>query len=198
MTIKLRKTRQKEATPALLVIEAIRLGTEYRKVAETARFYKRLIVDKRIADTIRECNSILGMGGVFKDGCLYRESGLAAFWSTSKDQIVVCDHAVPVSELVRQNIEGISTIEEQIFSPVVRITKESNDKLTRSGFAKKGFIEGYPLFRYSHIGMKITTHQGYEVDPSKWTDADHWKLVAETEELKPVLQALHIVNHKSV
>ena len=190
--IKLRQSEEEGATPALLVLDAIRLGAEYRRVTETAQFYKRLLVDRIIADTIRECSSVLGMGGVFKNGCLYRESGLPELWKKSDDVSVVCDHSVPVTELVRQHVKELKPIEELIFSPVVRITKESNDKLIKLGFAKEGYLVGYPLFRYSHIGMMITTHTGEAVDPRTWTDANHWQLIRDTEELKPVLQALKL------
>ena len=192
MAVTFIKSREKDASPELLVAEAIRLGIEHMKVEESALFYRNLRLNKRIADTIRNCNNMLGMGGNFKNGCLYREYGLEAKWNKNIGELVVCDHSVPITELVRQHLVDGEPIENLILSPVVRITSESNRALTTKGFAKKGIKAGFPLFRYSRIGMRILTHTDVEINPETWSDEDHWSLVLETKELHPVLEHLKL------
>lgn len=192
MAIRLLKSKQEGATPALLIRDEINIGMQYKEVALKSRFYRRLRTNEKVAQTIRACNNTLGMNGSFKNGCLYREKGLSEYWKKGNGEMVVCDHAVPVSELVRLHQEEGEPLERLILSPVVRITISSNSDLTVKGYAKKGHKRGFPLYRYSLIGMRVVTHLGTEVDPATWTDDDHWGLVASTEELKPVLEALGI------
>ena len=197
MGIKLVNPRQDKATPERVIQEVIKIGKKYRDAAEGSEFYKELRVNHKIAETIRDCNNFLGMGGNFKNGCLYREKGLDDFWKRGNGEEVVCDHAVPVTELVKQHKDDEVPIQILIFSPVVRITKASNNKLTKYGKAKTGHKMGFPLYRYSHIeGMRIVTHQGVEI-PSlkKWTDGEHWELIHSTEELKNVLHELGLDNY---
>lgn len=192
MAIRLLKSREKDATPALLIKDAIEIGVQYKEIASKSRFYRRLRTNGKVAETIRDCNNTLGMSGNFKNGCLYREQGLSEYWKKGNGEVVVCDHAIPVTELVRLHQEDGEPIEKLIFSPVVRITRKSNDDLTFKGYAKSGHKQGFPLFRYSLIGMRVVTHLGREIDPAVWTDEDHWQLVLETDELRPILDALGI------
>ena len=193
MAIRIMKSREINSSPGSLVKDAIDIGMKYKDVAAQSKFYRRLRVNGKIADTIRDCNNFLSMSGNFKNGCLYREEGLSEIWKKGNGEEVVCEHAVPVTELVRRYHDG-EKIERLIFSPVVRITKKSNDELTRRRFAKRGWKLGFPLFRYSEIKMSVITHFGKVVDPSTWTDEDHWNLVLSTEELWEVLNELGIRN----
>lgn len=191
MPIKLPGTRQPNGSTEKIVKELIRIGEQYRLIAESTNFYRELRVNKVIADTIRHCNHMMGMSGSFKNGCLYREFGLAQFWSRGNGERVVCDHATPVRQLVTDHHAG-TPIENLIFSPVVRISKGANDSLTKIGLAKKGHNRNHPLSRYAHIDLRITTHFGYEVNPATWTYNDHWSLVFKTHELSPLLKELNI------
>lgn len=192
MAIKLHRSRILGATPALLIKENIEIGKRIVDVYKEAKFYRKLKTQEAIATIIRNCNGTLGASGNFKNGCLYRQKGLQEFWKSKSGEKVVCDHAIPVSELVRMHVEEGELIERLIFSPVVRISLEANDKLTRSGYAKSGFKTGFPLFRYSHINIEIVTHNGASVDPAIWTDKDHMTLVRSTSELAPILKSLNI------
>lgn len=107
---------------------------------------------------------------------------------------MICDHAVPVSELARMHVEENVDIEDLIFYPVVRISQEANNQLTRRGFAKRGFEAKFPLSRYSNIELKIVTHFGQDVDPRTWTFDQHMELVNDTPELKEVVNALRMRN----
>lgn len=189
MAIHLMNSREPGATPAALIIDVIEFGKRRLAAAEKSRFYKDRRIHSAIADTIRDCNRALGAAGNFKNGCLYREAGLAEKWQPGSGESVVCDHAVPVTELVARHQAGES-IARLIFSPVVRISKSANDLLTKRGFAKTGFRDNYPLYRYSHIDLELVTHEGAAVDPSQWTDVDHCRLVKATDELKPILEKL--------
>jgi len=190
MAIRLHKPRIKGSTPASHIKENIRLGLEIASIYENAKYYSDLRAKHAIGTTIRDCNGTLGMTGKIKNGCLYREFGLSEFWKKGNGEVVVCDHAVPVTELVRRYREEDECIEKLIFSPVVRITKKSDIKLVKAGLGKKGHKTGLPLFRYSEIKMRIVTHKGVEIEPEKWTDEDHWDLVESTEELSPVWKEL--------
>lgn len=193
MAIRLLQCREKDAATVDLIRDAIDIGMECMKVVSQSKFYRSRRINERVSAIIKDCNNFLGMGGNFKNGCLYREKGLQEFWSRGNGEMVVCDHAIPVTELVQRYHSG-EPIERLIFSPVVRIKKESNDILTGKGYAKSGYIEGFPLSRYSRIGMSVVNHFGEVVDPSEWTDEDHWKLINRTEELKELIGALAI-NH---
>ncbi len=189
MTIQLMNSREPGATPAALIIDVIEFGERRLAAAEKSQFYKDRRIHSAIADTIRDCNRVLGAAGNFKNGCLYREAGLAEKWQPGSGESVVCDHAVPVTELVARHQAGES-IARLIFSPVVRISKSANDLLTKRGLAKTGFRDGCPLYRYSHVGLELVTHEGAPVDPAVWADEDHWQLVRSAEELAPVLKRL--------
>lgn len=107
-----------------------------------------------------------------------------------KTEDVICDHAIPVSELVRMYVQDNIEIEDLIFYPVVRISQEANDNLTKKGFAKRGFDPNLPLLRYSKIDLKIKTHFGEEIDPKTWTIEQHMDLVRNTPELKRIIDLL--------
>ena len=192
MAIELVKPSKKAGgSVAEVICELIELGKEHLKVTESGRYYRELRINFMIGKIIRDCNNMLGMSGNFKNGCLYREQGLASKWDKASEE-VVCDHAIPISELVHAYRFETVPFEKLIFSPVVRIRKSTNDILTRQGYAKKGHKAGLPLYRYSHIDVKIVTHLGQEVDPSNWSDRNHWDLVWNTPELHSVLSALNI------
>lgn len=190
MAIKLRGIRLKnnpEATTYDVVKETIERGLEHVDVAKKYKFWGPLRVTQTVGKIIRDCNQALGIGGSSKDGCLYREGSLKPEWD-SKTEKVILDHAIPVTELVKQYHKGIP-LELLIFSPVVRIDNETNEKLTAGGFSKSGHHPdsplSFPLFRYSKVvGMSIVTHNGIEIDPVTWTDQDHWELVLATKELE--------------
>lgn len=190
MAIQFWVSRQQDATTTNRILDEIALGEKYLKAAGESRFYRSRRVDGVIGATIRACNHVLGMSGSFKNGCLYREAGLAEFWSKRNGESVVCDHAVPVSELVRRYHKENVPLQILAFSPVVRITQSSNEELTQNGYAKKGHKSGFPLFRYSLVGVSIVTHKGDEIDAAKWTDDDHWTLMKDTTELKDVIDGL--------
>lgn len=182
------------ATPAELIQESIREGKEIGKIYSVRKFNPERGKRDAIASAIRACNMYMGAGGNFKDGCLYREKGLPESWRSHNGDgsgvlRVVCDHAVPVRELVRRHLDENQSIESLIFSPVVRISEDTNSRLTKGGYAKKGHKTGFPLHRYSHLeGIQLVTHFGDEVNPATWSDGEHWRLVFSTEELKTILR----------
>lgn len=192
MAIQLFNSRQPDATTAKLIVELIWLGRQYVDIASQSRFYRERRIQEKVAEAIRSCNHFLAMSGSFKNGCLYREAGLAPFWKSGNGEAVVCDHAVPVGELVRQHLEDGVPLEHLILSPVVRLSKDSDRHLTQAGFARQGYESGLPMSRYSKAGIRIVTHDGEEIDAACWTDADHWRLVCNTPELRPVLNGLGI------
>jgi hypothetical protein len=190
MPIKLLKSRQSDASPAALIEEDIRLGLEIVDIYKKAKYYKDLKVKRAIANIIRNCNGALHCGGSFKNGCLYREKNLNEFWKSGNGENVVCDHAIPVTQLVELYLESKMDLKELIFSPVVRITKAADQNLTKK-HAKTGTRENLPLFRYSHINLEIVTHTNKSVDPMTWTYQDHWNLINQsTPELAETLHAL--------
>ena len=193
MAIRLHKSREKNSTPALQIKDAIDTGLKIEEVYKDAKFYQNARRKEAISKIIRDCNGTLGMTGKIKNGCLYREKGLSEIWQKDIDGDVICDHAVPVTELVRQYRENDKDIRRLIFSPVCRIRKVSDERLTKKGYAKKGFKAGLPLFRYSFLekpDLELVTHQGQNVDPKIWTEQDHWDLIESTNELRPVLREL--------
>jgi hypothetical protein len=192
MSIKLFNPRSAEAPLSELIKENIVLGKQIISVYQQARFYRERKVGRAVSSIIRDCNELLGCGGNSKNGCLYRENDIAPVWRASDREKVVCDHAVPVTELVRAYLEEQAQLELLIFSPVVRISAEKNDQLTQRGLAKKGFSAIKPLLRYSQIDIDLVTHHGDLVNPATWTIDDHWNLVQSTEELQHVLHELDI------
>ena len=190
MSIKLPTSRIPNAQPSDLILQYITIGKKIIELWSQAKFNKDRKVNDTVANIIRDCNGILGCGGNFKNGCLYRESVLDEIWTPKGDEQVICDHAIPVSELVRMYNEDNIQIEELIFYPVVRISRKVNDDLTKKGFAKRGFDPNLPLFRYSKIDLKIKTHFGEEIDPKTWTLEQHMNLVRSTPELKTIIDTL--------
>jgi hypothetical protein len=199
MAITLQNPRGKEpplgakgASHTALIKNTIQLGLKHIEVAKKSEFYRELMIDSEVADIIRKCNGTLGLGGNFKNGCLYRQEGLAEKWDKKIDGKVICDHAIPVTALVSQYREKKAPFEHLIFSPVVRITERSNEELTNRGLAKAWKDEWYqyPLSRYAEVGISIVTHKGEKIDTKSWTSANHWELIFDTEELSDVLKGL--------
>lgn len=189
MSIKLPTSRIANAQPSDLILQYITIGKKIIELWSQAKFNKDRKVNDTVATIIRDCNGILGCGGNFKNGCLYREESLEEMWKP-KNEEVICDHAIPVSELVRMYTMNSVAIEELIFYPVVRISKKANEKLTEDGLAKNGYEPGFPLSRYSKINLKIVTHFGEEIDPKTWTLEQHMNLVRSTPELKTIIDTL--------
>lgn len=190
MSIKLPTSRIPNAQPSDLILQYITIGKKIIELWSQAKFNKDRKVNDTVANIIRDCNGVLGCGGNFKNGCLYRESVLDEIWTPKGDKQVICDHAIPVSELVQLYLQKNTPLEELIFYPVVRISKEANEKLTKAGLAKKGNEPDFPLSRYSKIDIKIKTHFGEEIDPKKWTIVQHMDLVRNTPELKTIIDTL--------
>ncbi|MEW6206027.1 MAG: hypothetical protein AB1516_11960 [Pseudomonadota bacterium] len=191
MSIKLPTSRIPNAQPSDLILQYISIGKKIIELWSQAEFNKDRKVNDTVASIVRDCNGILGCGGNFKNGCLYREKDLPNPWIPKKGQpAVICDHAIPVSELVKLYLQNNIPPEELIFYPVVRISKEANDKLTKAGLAKKGNQPDFPLSRYSKIDLKIVTHFGEEIDPKTWTLEQHMNLVRSTPELKKIIDTL--------
>lgn len=191
MSIKLPTSRIPNAQPSDLILQYITIGKKIIELWSQAKFNKDRKVNDTVANIIRDCNGILGCGGNFKNGCLYREGKLEEMWKPKKNQPpVICDHAIPVSELVRMYTKESADIEDLIFYPVVRISQKSNNLLTEKGFAKRGFDPNLPLLRYSKIDLKIKTHFGEEIDPKTWTLEQHMNLVRSTPELKTIIDTL--------
>lgn len=191
MSIKLPTSRIANAQPGDLILQNISIGKRIIELWSQAKFNKDRRVNDTVANIIRDCNGILGCAGNFKNGCLYREKDLPNIWIPKKDQPpVICDHAIPVSELVRMYTKDNADIEDLIFYPVVRISQKSNNLLTEKGFAKRGFDPSLPLLRYSKIDLKIETHFGEEIDPRTWTLEQHMNLVRSTPELKTIIETL--------
>lgn len=198
--IQLLNSREENASAEALILDVLEIGALQLEAVKQSRFYRDLRIKRAIADTIRQCNHILGCGGNFKNGCLYREKGLPSAWRKDQgdDARVTCDHAIPVTELVRQHMRENMELKQLIFSPVVRIRQTTNATMTSQGLAKNGFRRGFPLSRYKNerVDVEIVTYRGDDVDPNIWTDRDHWALVAKTEELFEVLKNLGIDAHK--
>lgn len=191
MGIKLPTSRIANAQPSDLILQYISIGKKIIELWSQAEFNKGRKVNDTVATIIRDCNGLLGCAGNFKNGCLYREKKLEEKWTPKKGQPpVICDHAIPVSELVKLYSQKNIPLQELIFYPVVRISKEANDKLTMAGLAKKGNKPDLPLSRYSKIDLKILTHFGEEIDPKTWTFEQHMNLVRSTPELKTIIDAL--------
>ncbi|WP_291812142.1 hypothetical protein [Limnobacter sp.] len=191
MSIKLPTSRIPNAQPSDLILQYITIGKKIIELWSQAKFNKDRKVNDTVATIIRDCNGILGCGGNFKNGCLYREKDLPNPWIPKKGQpAVICDHAIPVSELVRMYTKENTDIEDLIFYPVVRISQKSNALLTEKGFAKQGFDRNLPMLRYSEIDLKIETHFGEEIDPKTWTIEQHLDLVENTPELKKIIDSL--------
>ena len=190
MSIKLPKSRIANAQPSDLILQYITIGKKIIELWSQAKFNKDRKVNDTVATIIRDCNGILGCGGNFKNGCLYREESVKEIWKPKSGEDVICDHAIPVSELVKLYLQKNIPPEELIFYPVVRISKEANEKLTKAGLAKKGNEPDFPLSRYSKTDMKIVTHFGEEIDPKMWTIEQHMDLVRNTPELKKIIDSL--------
>jgi hypothetical protein len=147
-----------------------------------------------VEKTIRDINQLLGMGGSFKNGCLYREEKLPELFKRG-EQEQICDHAIPVAHLRDRYLANpnINIVKLALY-PVVRISKEANDKLNRAGRTKSGDKEGYPLSRYEGLDISLVTHYGgAPLDPATWTDADHWALMKKTADQTPDLK--EIIEH---
>ena len=183
------------------ILDNYSVGKEVIAACRKGKYYTSLKERFAIGRMIRDFHGALGCGGNSKNGCLYREKGLPELWQKGHDP-VVCDHAVPVTELVDQYKKHQSSeqIIKLIFSPVARISFVTDRRITAAGYAKNGFINGFPFSRYSTFNnamiaqggqpITIVNYKGEEIDLEKWTDVDHWKLVDNTPEFKPVLEEI--------
>lgn len=144
----------------------------YRKDRE-----KRDEVNRRL----RSCHDFLGMAGARKNGCLYREAGL------DPDASTVCEHAIPVTDLVSLYEDGMP-FEVLVFYPVARISKASDRRLQEQGLVKSGHERNLPFLRYYKAGIAIETHEGRAIDCDTWTIENHWDLVGATRELSAIRQ----------
>ncbi|HHY0326223.1 TPA: hypothetical protein ACVU01_003509 [Vibrio cholerae] len=153
-------------------------------IERVAVFRKDREINNEINRRIRECNIFLATQGDRKGGCLYREVGIDA-----GNQ--VCEHAIPVSELVNLYKMG-RPIEDLIFYPVARISKESDKKLRSLGLAKKGHDLKFVLSRYFRAEIAIETFEGKRVDCEKWTMEDHWFLVESSKKVSSIRNSLKV------
>lgn len=191
MSIKLPTPRNPNVQLSDLIVQNILIGKKIIELWRQAKFNSDRKVNDTVASIIRDCSGILGCAGNFKNGCLYREEVLSPLWKSKSGEEVICDHAIPVSELVKMYTEKNVAIEELIFYPIVRISKDANDKLTKSGFAKKGYDGKFPFSRYAaQCDLKIVSHFGDEIDPKTWTIEQHMDLVRNTPELKQIIDSL--------
>lgn len=187
--------------PGSFILDKYSVGRQVIDAYGHGKYFVDLRVNKAIGEMIRDFHLTLGCGGNFKNGCLYREEGLPELWRKG-DGPVVCDHAVPVSELVKQyqSLQSPNEILKLIFSPVVRIKLDTDRRITGSGYAKNGFINGFPFSRYNAFNKKmidqggqrinIVNHEGKVINLETWTESDHWSLVTNTRELEPVLKEI--------
>jgi len=96
MSIKLPTSRIPNAQPSDLILQYITIGKKIIELWSQAKFNKDRKVNDTVATIIRDCNGILGCGGNFKNGCLYREGKLEEKWTPKNGEDVICDHAIPV------------------------------------------------------------------------------------------------------
>lgn len=189
-----------DATHVDFILDNYRVGEQVINAYKGGEYYRDLRVKFAIGKMIREFHGTLGCGGNFKNGCLYREEGVPELWRKGQAP-VVCDHVVPISELVSQYQidQSREQILKLIFSPVARISSDTDSRITASGFSKIGYEKGSPFSRYSAFNkslspndrqVKILTHLGDAVDLVKWTEDDHWALVIKTKGLDSILNAL--------
>ena len=200
MAIQLYTPKDKELSRIRLIEMAIDYGSKaidllqqvYGQYPELAQRRQR----DEAAKVIRAINEVLGAGGNFKNGCLYRERSLPERFRRGEGT-QVCDHAVPVSRLTNMYLvdRRLNLVRLALY-PVVRLTDESNRRLTAGGLANSGYKDGYPLYRYSRLerlDIEIVTHNGDTVEPASWTDEDHWMLVKDTAANAPELA--EIIEH---
>lgn len=200
MAIQLYTPRDKDRSRVRLIEMAIDYGSKaidllqqvYGQYPELAQRRQR----DEAAKVIRAINEVLGAGGNFKNGCLYREKSLPERFRRSEGT-QVCDHAVPVSRLTNMYLGNrrLNLVRLALY-PVVRLTDESNRRLTAGGLANSGEEDGYPLYRYARLEgtkIEIVTHHGDPADPATWTDENHWKLVKATADKNPELA--EIIEH---
>lgn len=143
-------------------------------------------INDEINRRIRIANDFLGMGGSRKTGCLYFEP--------TTDNNSVCEHVIPVAELVKLFLEGKHSFETIVFYPIACISKAKDNELRQHGLSKKGFDFEYPFKRYKKAEIKIYTHFNEEIDPDTWSMQKHWDLLFRTEELKEIIEKITLKN----
>lgn len=181
MTISIPGMQGGFTTVDIILEQKILCELNIKTIKENARVRIDREVNDEINRRIRLANDFLGMAGSRKLGCLYFEDGV--------DGGGVCEHVIPIAELVSRYQSGIK-FEELIFYPVARISKESDKKLTSIGLGKRGYDLERPFKRYVGANICIKTHHGDMIDACSWSMRDHWSLVFGTEELKEILKSL--------
>lgn len=168
------------ATTADVIVEQIRLCKNALGAIERIAVYrKQRELRDEVGRRLRGCHDFLGMAGSRKRGCLYLEVGL------DKSMPTVCEHAIPVSELVSLYQAGVP-FECLVFYPVALISKESDMKFGPLGLVRSGPSLEMPFMRYYEAGVFLETHDGIAVSCESWTMEDHWDLVRSTPELYSV------------
>lgn len=172
------------ATTADVVAEQIALcKANLLTIEKVAIFRKPREIRDEINRRLRGCHDFMGMAGSRKFGCLYREADL------DPEVPVVCEHAIPVTEMVSLYQAG-TPFEELVFFPVARIAKTSDQKLDGQGLTKSGSDLDRPFMRYHTAGIEIETHFGMKISCKDWSIEDHWSLVDNTPEISHIRQEL--------
>lgn len=167
-------------TTSDVIAEQIALCKAVVKViGEVAKVRKNREINEEIGRRLRICQDFLGMRGTRRYGCLYRQVGL------NEKTPVVCEHAIPITALVSLYHKG-ELLEDLVFYPVARISKESDKKFGSLGLVVKGHDLGMPFRRYREADIKIEDHNGNPIDCTAWTMEKHWKLLDETKELSRI------------
>ena len=107
---------------------------------------------------------------------------------------VTIEHVIPVAVLRNKLLKYLNSDEldkklaESMLAPVALLDKESNKKI--KDVAKIDDLE-HPFSRYSKYDIKIIAHNGTLVSDD-WDMKDHWKLVYESLELRPIMDEYDI------
>lgn len=197
MAIQLYTPSKSRPSRIKLIEKRIEFGLGVLNLAE--KVYKDcqdLVQRKRndaIEGIIRDVCGLMGMGGQFKNGCLYIEKELPKEYRRGQPK-QICEHAIPVADLRKRYLANSDlNIVKLVLYPVVRVSDDANGKLDKANRTKKGCKAGLPLSRYEGLGINLVTHNRENVDPAKWTDADHWDLVKRTADQTPEL--MEIIEH---
>lgn len=171
------------------LLDVIAVGRLVIKAQHTSRFFKDMRIKKAYSDILRQCHMTLGAGGNFKLGCLYREVGV-----DPTNMPTTCDHAVPITIIRDWIMAGSANFEDMAFSPVALISRQSDQKITQSGLAKKmpNGKSAQIMSRYFACEIKIQTHEGESVNEN-WSWEDHRKLIHKTKELEATISRVREV-----
>ena len=146
-----------------------------------------------VEGVIRDIGQLMGMGGQFKNGCLYREKKLLEEYKKGQPK-QICEHAIPVAELRKRYLDNCElNFVKLSLCPIVRISEDANRKLDEAKRTKSGYQKGLPLSRYEGLGIELVTHNGEDIDPATWKDEDHWNLIKDTVANAPELA--EIIKH---